>query len=368
MADQSTLSDAGDSDLRRARQLVLEFGHNATAYQILNPGLKLWFNVEPSGVVGFVETKRRRVVAGEPIGPAGSILELADRFERRASRDGVAVCYFGAEAPLADAEPVDRLLLGAQPCWRPRSWQRILGSKASLRGQLARARNKGVLIEEWDVDRATGHPELNRCLEEWLATRGLPPMHFLVEPETLERLFDRRVLVARRQATVVAFLVASPIQNRNGWLVEQIVRGHAAPNGTAELLLDALFDRLDAEESRYVTLGLSPLSHRSGLQEPPDRWWIRLLLGWVRAHGRRFYDFDGLDFFKDKLKPDHWEPIYAVCRGRRLGLGDLYAIGSAFSGGTPWRFLAAGVGRAIRSEARTLIRIARRPGRRVLLC
>jgi len=32
-----------EDQLRRARKLVLEYGWNATAYQILNPGLKLWF-------------------------------------------------------------------------------------------------------------------------------------------------------------------------------------------------------------------------------------------------------------------------------------------------------------------------------------
>jgi len=43
--------------------------------------------------------------------------------------------------------------------------------------------------------------------------------------------------VASRSGEVIAFLVAKPIPQRGGWLVEQIVRGRRACYGTSELLL-----------------------------------------------------------------------------------------------------------------------------------
>ena len=52
-------------------------------------------------------------------------------------------------------------------------------------------------------------------LEQWIE-RGLPPLHFLVEPRTLERLADRKVFVAELKGEVVGFLVASPVPVRNG--------------------------------------------------------------------------------------------------------------------------------------------------------
>ncbi|MBZ0114511.1 MAG: DUF2156 domain-containing protein [Thermoanaerobaculia bacterium] len=336
--------------LQRARELVLQFGRNATSYQILNPGLELWFSRQHPGVVGFVETAGGRVVAGEPVGPFDDVEEIATEFETASEMHGSRVCYFGAEEPLAHGPRVDRLLLGAQPTWRPTSWPGILQGKSSLRAQLARARNKGLEIKSWSSTLAAGHPELERCLGEWLATRGLPPMHFLVQPRTLERLFDRLVFVATADARPVGFLIASPVRPRNGWLIEQIVRGTDAPNGTSELLIDAVMRHLISIDAQYVTLGLSPLSRRSGLKETTARWWIRFLLGWVRAHGRRFYDFEGLDFFKSKLQPESWEPIYAVARDRHLGLRDLYAIAGAFSGTSPVTFFARGLVRAVRIE------------------
>jgi phosphatidylglycerol lysyltransferase len=203
---------------------------------------------------------------------------------------------------------------------------------------------------------ATGNPELKRALNEWLATRGLPPMHFLVEPETLSRLFDRRIFVARsKSGEIVAFLVASPAPARGGWLIEQFVRSWRAPNGTVELLLDAAMRALAAEGYGYVTLGLAPLS-RHGLGAQANPLWLRLLLRWVRAHGRRFYNFEGLDNFKAKFQPECWEPVFAIVNEPRFSPGALYAIAAAFSDGSPIWTIARALWRALLTECRWLRR------------
>jgi phosphatidylglycerol lysyltransferase len=212
--------------------------------------------------------------------------------------------------------------------------------RRSLRPQLNRARNKGVTVSEWPADVAENHSALRLVLSQWLETRHLPPLHFMVETETLSQLRDRRVFVAERGGGgAVAFTVLSPVPGRNGWLVEQIVRGFNAPNGTAELLLDTAMRSIAASGSTYATLGLSPLSERAGLTQPdPDMpAWLRVVLGIVRRHGARFYNFDGLDAFKAKFNPEIWEPIYAIAEGASFPPRALYAIAGAFSGGAPIR-------------------------------
>ena len=256
---------------------------------------------------------------------------------------------------LAERGPTSSLLLGAQPFWNPPRWPAIIAGKASLRAQLARARNKGVIVSPWPAAEAERQPALQRCLSEWLEGRGLPPMHFLVEWNILPRLLDRRLFVAEQAGQIIGFLIASPIPLRNGWLIEQIIRGRAAPNGTNELLLDAAIRALAAEGADYVTLGLSPLS-RAVSQEPPPPWMIRLLLAWVRVHGRRFYNFEGLEHFKSKLQPEGWEPIYAVTNRPRISLRTLYAIAGAFGGTSPVLFIGRALLRALRQEARWALR------------
>ena len=67
-------------DLQRARGLVLRWGWNAMAYQILNPGMRLWFSGGGEGVVGYVCANNYRVVAGSPVCPPERLSEITAEF------------------------------------------------------------------------------------------------------------------------------------------------------------------------------------------------------------------------------------------------------------------------------------------------
>ena len=47
-------AESGPAALARARALVLRWGWNATAYQILNHGFELWFSREGDAVAGVI--------------------------------------------------------------------------------------------------------------------------------------------------------------------------------------------------------------------------------------------------------------------------------------------------------------------------
>jgi phosphatidylglycerol lysyltransferase len=355
----AALSGPGAERWERARVLVLRHGWNATAYQILNPGIALWFASAGDAVLGYATHAGVRVVAGAPTCAAERLAAVAQEFEADAAAAGERVCYFGAGARLERVYAARRshamVLLGAQPTWDPREWDSLVRSKRSLRAQLSRARNKGVLVAEWPAAAAHDHPALRAVLAEWLATRGLPPLHFVVEPETLGRLVDRRVFVAERGGRVVGFLVATPVPARGGWLVEQWPRARDAPNGTVDLLVDQAMRALAAAGARYVTLGLSPLSPHAPPPAARLPLWLALTLRWVRAHGRRFYDFDGLDAFKTRLAPAVWEPVYAIAAAARFSPRLLYAIAGVFSRGSPVALVARAVASAGASEARRVL-------------
>ncbi|MCH9648716.1 MAG: DUF2156 domain-containing protein [Deltaproteobacteria bacterium] len=344
--------------LEGARRLILRYGWNATAYQILNPGIERWFSESEDAVIGYVSYHGHRVVAGSPVCALERLPAVIEEFETQARQKRQRICYFAADERLAEVlarrGPWDRLLLGAQPVWNPEGWPGILRTKASLRGQLNRARNKGLKISRLSHREAQERRDLRPCLKEWLATRGLPPLHFLVEPETLDRLWDRRVFVAELDDQPVGFLVLTPVPCRRGYLVEQNIRGTGAPNGTTESLLHGAMEYAAHQGANYLTLGLCPLSQRAALDRPSQRWWLELALGWLRAHGRRFYNFDGLDAYKAKFLPQAWEPIYAITSDRRVGLGTLWAIAGVFGKMSPARLAARALGRALLQEARWL--------------
>ena len=335
------------------------------AYQILNPGIKHWLTPGCDGVVGYVEATSDPfgighfwVAAGDPICAKDQVGEVAQRFEHAAGAHAARVCWFGADQRLREvltpSHRYSEMRLGAQPVWDPSGWEDIVRRKSSLRAQINRAHNKGVAVLAWSQGRAHNHPVLQRILRDWLSRRGLPTLHFLVEPDTLGTLDDRQLLVAEQDGVPIAFLTLTPVPARHGWLVEQIVQARSAPNGTASLLIDAAMRWAAEARSPYVTLGLSPLSpHAPPAEDEPV--WLRALLGWMRAHGRRFYNFRGLDAFKAKFVPDRWDPITAFAQIRRPSPRVLYAITDAFAGPrSPERLLGKALVTAVGKEAETL--------------
>ena len=324
----------------------MRYGWNTMAYQILNPGISLWFSERCDGVIGYVQTRTHVVIAGSPVAAKENIDDVVLEFYRYVSLQKKKICFFGAQERiaiiLANRAPVSSILLGAQPIWTPKELLASLHTKQSLRAQVLRAKNKSVITELWNERSEIPKSKLYHCLNEWITSRKLPPMHFLVEPNTLEELDDRIVVIARIDQIVVGFCIASPIPLRSGCLIEQIVRGNKAPNGTAELLLERMAAHIHALGSQLVTLGLSPLSqhYTSPFTHP---LWLSTLLKFTRYYGRSFYNFDGLDTFKSKFLPTEWEPVYAITNESSPTISTLYSIATAFSGMSPIRFIGKGL-------------------------
>ena len=339
-------------------ELLQRYGWNSTAHQILNPGISHHLSARGDAVTGYVDYGRVRVAAGVPVCAPERLLEAMAEFEQDAKRSRRRVCYFYAEDRMRlltqDLPAYSIVHIGAQPEWDPTHWAAQFDTQKSLRAQLSRARNKGLRIVEWERTRATRHPQLQRCVSEWLSTRRMSELHFLVEPDTLGLLEGRRIFAAEMAGQPVGFLLASPIPLRRGWLIEQVIRGHGAPNGTAESLIDAAARAVAAEGDRFITLGLAPLALQEMRVQNP--WWLRVLFGWARAHGRRFYNFDGLQRFKAKFRPHRWEPVYMISCEPHFSMRSLLAVSGAFTGGRLCASFFGTLKRAVRQEFRWLRR------------
>jgi len=316
----------------------------------VNPGFDYWFSSQGDAVVGYTRHHGVRIVGGAPVCSFERLPDVIEEFHHDSGRDGI--CYFAAEQRVFDALGTKKgfavEVLGAQPIWSPESWAQKFTGDRSLRAQLNRARNKGVTVSRLREFTGSAVPDLRRCLDEWLRSRRLPPMHFLIEPETLGNLQDRAVYIARRGETPVGFVALSPIVERRGWLSEQFIRGRQAPNGTVELMLDfAVHDALNAGADLF-TMGIVPLSRLGDAPASESPAWLRWIENATRKVGAPFYDFEGLEHFKNKFHPDYWEPIYAISREEHFSPRTLFAIAAAFSGGHSGSLLGRGVVRLIK--------------------
>ncbi|MGV3707813.1 MAG: phosphatidylglycerol lysyltransferase domain-containing protein [Gemmatimonas sp.] len=311
-----------------ALTLLSKHGRTATAFQTLAPGMHHWFapSADGAGSVGFVgyaEAGNAWVVAGEPVASRTDTIPVAEAFVAHAAQSRKRVAFFATEGALAASPRFRRVLIGEQPVWNPQEWPETLRSTRSLREQLRRARAKGVAVRRIASADQSADPALLRLMNRWLATRAMPAMHFLVELEPFVQRERRRLYVAERQGEIVALLSLAPVSARNGWLFEHLLRDPAAPNGTAELLVDDAMRELREENVTWATLGLAPLSG-------PVSGWLRL----ARSATRPLFNFAGLAAFKRKLRPASWEPIYLAYPRERISMMAMRDGLRAFAGGS----------------------------------
>ena len=328
-------------------------GWSFSAEQAANPELSGWRAPDGVSVVRYMRAHRvpgggaMCVAAGDPFAPADRLSAVAEAFEQACESRGEGVIWFGASPRFHAAHRRTSLVIGAEPVLRPADWSETLSVKASLRAQVARARNKGVEVEEWSDARAAHLESLRPTLDAWLATRGMPQLHFLAQPDVLGAPGRRRFVVATQHGAIVAFAVIAPVGARSAALLEWIIRRPDAPNGTASLLVDVAMRACARDRIAEVSLGLVPLSTYAPLSANAPPPVVRALLRWTRAHARRFYHFDGLERFKAKFRPHRWEPSYLLTTQPTVTIGTLHAVADAFAGPiSPERLVAEAVARA----------------------
>jgi phosphatidylglycerol lysyltransferase len=329
----STTPAAPDIDGGRARALALlrRHGWNATSFQILEPGFRYWFDGDDA-CVAYLDTGRAWVAAGAPIATAERVAPAALAFVTAAAAEKRRACFFGTEDRFTTAAPLVAMRIGEQPVWDPTSWEEILRGTRSLREQIRRARAKGVAVHPFDPGHLADpggarRADVERLVARWESARPMPPMGFLVQIHLHTELGERRFFSATRDGELVGFLSMVPVFARGGWFIEDLIRAPEAPNGTAELLIDAAMRAAAAEGSRYLTLGLAPLAGAVGP-------WLRV----ARRTGGPLYDFRGIHAFKAKLRPQSWAPIFLSYPRARFGVTAVYDALAAFARGGLLRF------------------------------
>jgi lysylphosphatidylglycerol synthetase-like protein (DUF2156 family) len=289
----------------RALELMRRYARDTVSFQGLETGYRYFFDGDDAAVA-FVDTGGAWVAAGGPIAPPTRVAEVAERFAEAAASQERRACFFAAEQSLADAG-VPALLVGEQPVWDAARWDVVVSDTASLRYQLRRARHKRVVVRRVDPSELAHDEPLREALDDlgrhWQATHRMPPMQFLVRLEPLNYAGERMLFVAERDGAVVGLASAIPVYARRRMFIEDLVRAPSAPNGTPELLVDAVMRAWPGE----VTLGLAPLAGDVAR-------WLRI----ARWAGGALYDFEGLRAFKAKLRPHAWEPVYLCAEYSRI--------------------------------------------------
>lgn len=330
----------------RAEKLLWRYGWNTMCWQTLNPELTLWFSENKEGVIAFTRHRNLIVTVGAPITAPENLLSFMREFEAYAKKEKLSVCYFAAEERLrkilSGESGYSAMILGAHPVWNPGNWK----TNKSITELIRYARRRKVIIQE-TLPENINDPDYRECLIDWLKKRKLPALGFLVNPPILTNIQGKKILTARQNGKVTAFLILSPVPKRNGWLIEHIIRGKNTVKGTCELLVDEAMRLAVKSGSCHATLGLAPLSQRAEISYCENPYWVRGFFKWLYMFAGGFYNFKGLDYFKAKFKPSSWEPVYAIINKSGFSPITLYDIAGAFCRMSPFKFLTLGILRLI---------------------
>lgn len=323
---------AAPDSAANAAAYVSAYGNEAVAAAIPLPGMRA--AIGPDGVVGFVDVTGARVVAGSPMpGPPEATEDLPPLAPGPRN-----VVRFGRELRDDESVPEAAYVVGEQPWWNLARWDDTIRSTPSLRSQIRRAARKGVRIRECDAADLGEGTALRRTVEalidDWMRARHMPPLAFVARVDPLRLLGFRRVFVAELDAALIGVCFAFPLDHRRAWLIDHVLRARAAPNGTAEALVDVAMRALAASGAERATLGLCPLAGRV----PPALWLVRHV-------SRGLFDFRGLYEFKAKLQPTHWQRVLVEHPRQSAPMATLRAL-RAFAGGSLSRFAAGAALRA----------------------
>ncbi|HKU42336.1 MAG TPA: DUF2156 domain-containing protein, partial [Polyangiales bacterium] len=330
-----------DSPTPHVLTLIQRHGWNATAFQTLESGYHYFFHGDDA-CVAYVDTGSAWVAAGAPLAPQDRLDDVAHAFAAAARAAGRRACFFATEPRFRDATRASfrSYVIGQQPSWDPRDWAASLARHKSMREQLRRARNKGVRVRPLAPHELESGPireALLRVGRRWLATRQMAAMSFLVRLEPFHLAEHRQCFIAEREGLLVGFAGVVPVPARSGWFLEDLVRDPTAPNGTSELLVDAVMGWAAAHGCSWLTLGLAPLAGEVGAG-----------LRWARRLSSPLYDFDGLRVYKDKLRPHSWTDIYLSYPESQHALTSLWDALRAFA---PEGLLRFGVQSLLRGPA-----------------
>ena len=320
-----------DADPRqRVLALLRRHGRSTTSFQVLEPGFHYWF-AHDDACVAYADTGAAWIAAGPPIAAPSDIAATARAFVAHARKNHRRASFFAVHAEFAHQADLATLAIGEDAEWDLASWPETLRRSRSLREQLRRAKAKGLHVRVVPSDEVTEGQPLRQALDAliagWLASRPMAAMGFLVDVCPFDFAKERVYLVAERDGRLVGFLAAVPIYERSGFFVEDLLRTHDAPNGTAELLVDLAFRTLLARGVHTATLGLAPLS---GQVSPALRFISRM--------SKPLYNFDGVRAFKARLGPSRWITQHlAFPRGVHPFWPIRDAL-TAFATGGFWRF------------------------------
>ncbi len=310
-------------------QLVRLYGGSATD-AVLDERTEYFILPSIEGFIPYRETKKARLVLGDPVAPKEEWKELIEAFHQECLDKKVEVAYFLVSEefkqvcqPRVAIQFGETLFLNPQenPFERP-------GEHGSLvRRKVRRALSEGVECKEV-TDPGRYQEEMEGFAEEWQKGRSGLQVHYS-HPNLFKNRQGKRWFIAEKEGELIALVVINRLEAYQGWLLNHLMVGPEVPNGTSEALVISTLGAVASEGATYVTMGQIPtkeLKNVEGLGLLGEQ--ISHLL--FKMSQQLFPLVGGLETFWSKFEPQR-EPAYLLFGEKGITLASLKALGKALN-------------------------------------
>ncbi|MEO6799228.1 MAG: bifunctional lysylphosphatidylglycerol flippase/synthetase MprF [Rhodanobacter sp.] len=322
-----------DAELALALPLIKQFP-SAQAHLALTGDKTLLFDAGHKAFVMFDTVGRSWVAMGDPVGTdEGARRELVWTFLEQCERAGGWPVFYQVSPANVDLYlevGLNLLKIGEEARVRLDTFNLDGKTKKALRNTVNKLRREGLHLEIVPADAVAGLlPRLKPISDAWLHDKHVREKRFSLGA------FDPRYLMRTPMAVVwqgeqpVAFANLLLNESREEASVDLMRHRPDSPAGIMDFLFVELMLWAQGENYRWFNLGMAPLAGLHSRRHAP--LWNRFG-AMVFGRGERFYNFRGLQRYKEKFDPQ-WEPRYmAVPRGIALPV-ILTNVASLISGG-----------------------------------
>jgi len=322
-----------DAELAQALPLIKQFP-SAQAHLALMGDKTLLFDAGCKAFVMFDTVGRSWVAMGDPVGSDEiARRELVWTFLEQCERAGGWPVFYQVSPANLDLYlevGLNLLKIGEEARVRLADFNLDGKSKKVLRNTVNKLHREGLRLEIVPADAvATLLPRLKPVSDAWLHDKHVREKRFSLGA------FDPRYLARTPMAVVwqgeqpVAFANLLLNDSREEASVDLMRHLPDSPAGIMDYLFVELMLWARGEGYRWFNLGMAPLAGLQNRRQAP--LWNRFG-AMVFGRGERFYNFRGLQRYKEKFDPQ-WEPRYmAVPRGIALPM-ILTNVASLISGG-----------------------------------
>jgi phosphatidylglycerol lysyltransferase len=319
-------------DMDRALE-ILAAQPNASAGLVRLGDKKILFSDCGTAFVMYSQQGRSWIALFDPVGPRSAWAGLVVKFMETARKNGCRAVFYQVSQdflPFMVEVGLRPYKLGEQAVVHLPNFD----LKGGLRVRLRRAVNKAVRDGlEFSMIEAEGVPavldELMAVSDTWLAVQNAAEKGFSLGTFTPSYIASGPVAVIRFQGRIIAFINIMSTGSDGDACIDLMRHLPGIHQHTMVLLLVRIIEHMRDAGFKTLNLGMAPLAGLSTHRKAPlwNHVGERIFM-----HGARFYNFRGVQLFKDKFAPD-WQPRYLAVSSRGMPVISMVDVTMLIGGG-----------------------------------